>query len=124
MSGLSRDRFGVPHAGGELLSSGPPSRDLWGRVRGTAPVALLVVGLLVGGGAGAVLASSDPTKSSAYQDLEHKLRTTQVQVAEEKSRAEAAQRAATAAAAEVRAAREALVAGQALAEQEKAAPPR
>jgi hypothetical protein len=126
MTGLTSDSAAVPHAGGELLSSGTPPRDLWGRVRGAAPVALLIVGVLVGGGAGAgvVLASSDPTKSSEYQVLQQKLRTTEAQVAEEKSRADAAERAAAAAAAEVRDAREALVMGQSFAEQLNATPPR
>jgi len=125
MTGFSRESLGVPHAGGELLSSGPPPRDPWGRLRGTAPGALLIAGLLVGGGAGAgvVLASSDPTKSSEYQVLQQKLRTTDAQVVEQKSRAEAAERVAAAAAAEVREAREALVMGQMSGELRQAAHP-
>lgn len=123
MTGFSSDAAGLPQASFEMLSSGEPTRDRWGRVRGVPPVALLVVGLLLGGaaGAGAVLASSDPTTSSEYHHLESKLKTTEAQVAEQRSRADAAQRLAAAAAAEVQATREALVMGQALAEQEKAA---
>ena len=50
MTGLTSDSAAAPHAGGELLSSGPPPRELQGRVRGAAAVALLIVGVLVGGG--------------------------------------------------------------------------
>jgi hypothetical protein len=123
--GFSDDSYSVPHGGGELFSSGPPPRDLWGRLRGTAPATLLIVGLLVGGGAGAgaVLASSDPTESTEYQALEHKLRSTEAQVAAQKNRAEAAERAVDAAAAEVRIAREALIAGQLPGELRQAAHP-
>jgi hypothetical protein len=126
MTGFSSESGAAFHEGGELLSSGPPPRDPWARLRGVSPVALLIAGVLLGGGAGAgaVLASSDPTHTSEYQVLQHKLTTTEAQVAAQKSRAEAAERAAAAAAAEVREAREALVMGQAFADQEQAAPPR
>jgi hypothetical protein len=125
MTGFSSDSTAFPHAGFDVLSSGPPPRDLWRRVRGVSPATLLLVGLLLGGGvgAGAVLASSDPTTSSEYQSLKGKLKTTEAQVAEQKSRADAAERAAAAAAAQVREAREALIAGQALGELRKAAHP-
>jgi hypothetical protein len=126
MTGLSSDDAGLPQASFEMLSSGEPTRDRWERVRGLPPVALLVVGLLIGGaaGAGAVLASSDPTTSSEYRTVQQKLKTTEAQVAEQKSRADAAQRVAAAATAEAQYLREALVMGQALTAQENAVPAR
>jgi gas vesicle protein len=89
-------------------------------------VPLLLVGLLIGGGAGAgaVLASSDPTKSSEYRTVEQKLKTSEAQVAEQKARADVAQRVAAAATAEAQELRQALVMGQALTAQENAVPSR
>jgi gas vesicle protein len=89
------------------------------------PVALLLVGLLIGGaaGAGAVLASSDPTTSSEYRTVEEKLKVSEAQVAEQRSRADVAQRVAAAATAEARELREALVMGQPSGELRKAAHP-
>ena len=116
MTGFSSDGAAFPHAGFEELSSGPPPRDRWGRLRGMHPVALLLAGLLLGGaaGAGAVLAASDPTKSSEYRTVEQKLKASEAQVAEQRSRADVAQRVAAAATAEARELREVLVMGQAL----------
>ena len=126
MTGLSSEDAGLPQASFEMLSSGEPARDRWERVRRLPPVALLLVGLLVGGGAGAgaVLASSDPTTSSEYHHLESKLKTTEAQVAEQRSRADVAQRVAAAATAEAQALREALVFGPAFTAQENAVPTR
>ena len=115
MTGFSSDFAASPHAGFEVLSSGPPPRNRWGRIRGVPPVTLLLAGLLLGGGvgAGAVLASSDPTKSSEYRTVEQKLKASEAQVAEQRSRADVAQRVAAAATAEARDLRAALVMGQA-----------
>jgi hypothetical protein len=124
MTDLSSAGATTSEAGGELFTSGRPPRELWGRGRSAAPAALLIMGLLVGGGSGAVLASSDPTKSSEYQALRQKLRATEAQVAAEKTRADSAQRVAAAFAAEVQSAREALVMGEALAAQQTASAPR
>jgi hypothetical protein len=79
------------------------------------------VGLLAGGAAGAVAASSDPTKSTEYKALQEKLGSSEKQVAAEKSSAEAAQSAAAETAAAAQSAQAEASASQAsLAEQAQA----
>jgi gas vesicle protein len=110
-----------PQPKAETLTSRPPPPGARGWRRGALPAAALIVGLLIGGGVGAVAASSDPTKSSEYRALEQKLAAADSQAAVEKHNAEAAQSAAAETAAAAQSAQAEVAASQsALAEQAQA----
>lgn len=70
---MAQDIHESPDVEPALAETGAEAAKSLGRVAWAVPAAALVVGLLVGGGVGAAIATSDPTTSEEYVAVEEQL---------------------------------------------------